>query len=279
MSSSLKVDKIGLVFDGKTSSLQLPLSASAGKKVWTISTTLSTTQNTADFAIYHQPCLIGIDTGGWQSDDFHLDTKNGNLFLFNGMSNSDSGTDTGIKINDEIQHNIVLTSDGTKFVLYCDGKKATESAITKALNSAYPITIGCSKPVEKVYSQLTLYDFKFYDSCLTGGKATTEKPIVDYEPDTVDFSNKYLADKSGNGNNSQAFQGTITSVDAKGNTPLVTINADIARKVSAELVNIYDISRTLKDNTIAVTNYYDISRKTNIDEITNYDIVLSFKLS
>ena len=146
--------KIGLVFDGETASVQLPLSVSAGKKVWTISTTLSTNQNTSSPKDYHQPCLIGVDTGGSASNDFHIDTENGNLFLFNGMGDYDTGTDTGIKINDEIQHNIVLTSDGSKLTLYCDGKKATESAITKALNTNFPITIGCSKPSECVYSQL-----------------------------------------------------------------------------------------------------------------------------
>ena len=229
--------KVGLVFDGETASLQLPLSVSAGKKVWTISTTLSTTQNTSSPKSYHQPCLIGIDTGGNKSDDFHIDTNSGNLFLFNGMGDYDSGTDTGIKINDGIQHNIVLTSDGSKFALYCDGKKATEVAIEKALHSDYPITIGCSKPSECVYSQLTLYDFKFYDSCLADGTATTEKTLVDYEPDETDFSNKYLTDKSGNGNNSQAFSGTITSVYA--NIVTTINNYDIARKVSNADYNCY----------------------------------------
>ena len=71
--------KVGLVFDGKTASVQLPTSASAGKKVWTISTTLSTNQNTSSPYTYHQPCLIGIDTIGNKSGDFHIDTSNGNL--------------------------------------------------------------------------------------------------------------------------------------------------------------------------------------------------------
>ena len=66
-------------------------------------------------------------------------------------------------------------------------------------------------------------------------------------------------------------------IDAKDNTSTSTLNIDIARKVSAELVNAYDIVRFVKDNTNTIILNADISRKTNIDEITNYDIARILK--
>ena len=56
------------------------------------------------------------------------------------------------------------------------------------------------------------------------------------------------------------------------NTNAIILNADISRKVSTELVNVYDIARTIQDNTKAIILNADSSRKTNIDEIANYDI-------
>ena len=67
--------------------------------------------------------------------------------------------------------------------------------------SADAFYIGCSKPYQSVFGQLTLYSFKLTKN----GKTVTE-----YEPTVKDATLKVLTDNSGNGNNATLYGNTYT---------------------------------------------------------------------
>ena len=70
--------------------------------------------------------------------------------------------------------------------------------------SAGALYIGCSKPGESVFGQLTLYSFKL---------TKNGKTVAEYEPTASDAEGKILTDNSGNGNNATLYGNTYTYKD------------------------------------------------------------------
>ena len=191
--------RIGLHFNGASGSyITLPKEILAGRTAFSVSMDFATTQNTGSSRVYNRPCLIGIDTSGYTSGDWHIDTKNGNLHLFDGMgvsgsygssvtwNNGDIGYDTGVKVNDGKKHNVKLVDDGAKFTIFVDGKECEEHpTVSKNCDEKNGITIACSRPGECVYSEMTLYDLVFYDEA--GAEIAKYEPTQDSYGDGIFF--------------------------------------------------------------------------------------------
>ena len=198
---------VALTFDGSTNYAKVPVSLTDVSD-WSAEITFTTTENDWSSRVYHQPCIFGYDTGGASSRDFHVDTRVGNLYVFNGLGNSsapvggkaswdngDCGVDTGIKVNDGKKHKVKVVSTTGKIEVYCDGTLATTVYPTTTL-SADAFYIGCSKPSESVFGHLTLYSF----SLTKNGKT-----VAEYEPTVEEAITDTITDNSGNGNNATLY--------------------------------------------------------------------------
>ena len=205
-------ETIPIDFDGSTNYASIPVSLTDVSD-WSAEITFTTTENRANSHIYNQPCIFGYDTGGATSRDFHVDTSDGNLYVFNGLGNSsasvggtaglengDCGVNTGIKVNDGKKHTAKVVSTTEKIEVYCDGTLATTVYPATTL-SADAFYVGCSKPSESIFGQLTLYSFKL---------TKNEKTVAEYEPTAEQVIFHILKDKSGNSNNASLYGGFHT---------------------------------------------------------------------
>lgn len=200
-------ETIPIEFNGLTNYAEIPVSLTDVSD-WSVEINFATTENRSNDKVYRQPCLFGYDTGGYSSRDFHVDTKNGKLYVFNGLGNSkvsvggtsindngDYGIDTGITVNDRKQHTVKAVSTANKLEIYCDNVLATTIYPTNALN-ANAFYIGCSKTSESIYGQLILYSFKLKKNGET---------VAEYEPTAEQVTFHILKDKSGNSNNASLY--------------------------------------------------------------------------
>lgn len=197
---------VALNFDGSTNYVKIPVSLT-NVSDWSAEIIFTTTENGSDNRVYHQPCLFGYDTPDFLSRDFHVDTKNGKLYIFGGLGgktpiggtptndNGDYGIDTGVTVNDGKRHTVKAVSTTGKLEVYCDNVLTTTIYPTKTLN-ADAFYIGCSKIGESVFGRLTLYSFKLTKS---------GKTVAEYEPTVKDAALKTLTDNSGNGNNATLY--------------------------------------------------------------------------
>lgn len=207
--TSISTTPVALNFDGKTNYAKIPVSLTDVSD-WSAEIKFITTENRSNDKIYRQPCLFGCDSAGVISQDFHVDTKNGKLYIFSGVGgempiggtltndNGDYGIDTGVTVNDGKRHTVKAVSTTDKLEVYCDNVLTTTIYPTKTLN-ANAFYIGCSKPSESVFGQLTLYSFKLTKS---------GKTVAEYEPTAKDAALKTLTDKSGNGNDATLYGNT-----------------------------------------------------------------------
>lgn len=271
----MKIKMVGILFDGATNYAKIPISLTDIWD-WSAEFTFSTTENRSEYDIYHQHCLFGYDTPGYLSRDFHVDVKNGNLYVFNGCGNSkspfggtanydnaDVGIDTGIKIQDGELHTIIVKSIENQIDVYCDDVLAT-TIYTKTTIRNDALYIGCSQIGEKVYGKLSLYGFKLIKHGLN---------VAEYLPDETQSKNKKLIDNSGNGNDATLYGNDYATeyryVDAPsksvdvlfdmsrkiGNT--ITQSSDTARRLVESLSTQQDTARTL---TASAVRYADTSR-------------------
>lgn len=234
--------RIGLHFSGASGSyITLPKEILAGRKAFSLSMDFATTQDSSSSMVYSRPCLIGVDTRGYTSGDWHIDTKNGNLHLFDGMGTSgsygssvtwdggDIGYDTGIKVNDGKKHNVKLVDDGAKFTIFVDGKECEEHpTVSKNCDEKNGITIACSRPGENVYSEMTLYALTLCDG--------DGREIAKYEPTKEDYEKGVLTDSVG----SYSASFDKSKVTAKVSLVTVSLAADIKRDArTTDLAPIY----------------------------------------
>ena len=171
-SSSLKIlDNKVINFDGSKDYASVPV-ALTDKNNWSIEIELATKETRSNSRIYRQPCILGVDTPGAVSRDFHIDVKNGNLHLFSGLGGTNStsqlncgtlsidthdyGWDTGIKINDGALHKINLTCKDNKLTLILDDNELGYLNIDRTVNGNV-LYLGASYPSERCFCQFDLY--------------------------------------------------------------------------------------------------------------------------
>lgn len=194
---------VGMTFNGKNNYAIIPVSLQSAD-IWSVEMVLSAAETSAGQKIYNQPCIFGVDTGGYCSGDFHIDLKAGRLHLFSGMAgkndvsqlscgsisvdNGDYGWDTGININDGKMYKIRLVMSDTILSLFLDDKYLgyINTARSIAPDKLY---LGSSYPGEKVFCQFNLFDFSL---------CVDEEMRARYLPSAEQFS--CLTDFSGNEN-------------------------------------------------------------------------------
>ena len=211
------MSRVGLHFNGTNAYCKIPVSVTSAQS-WEVTLSISTDSNNKyGNAIYNQPCIWGYDSRGYASKDFHIDLKNGNLYIFAGLggtntasqlnygtltkANNDCGWDTGIFIADSALHTIRAVYADNKITIYLDGTNLGY------FNTAYTIYssdlyLGCSKVGESKYAVYNLYDFNL--------KIDGVDSVI-YAPDDADIALNKLTDMSGNSNDGTLY-GTVSSV-------------------------------------------------------------------
>lgn len=258
--TSISTTPVALTFDGSTNYAKVPVSLTDVSD-WSAEITFTTTENRAKSHVYNQPCIFGYDTGGYTSRDFHVDTSGGNLYVFNGLGNSsdpvggtassgngDYGIDTGIKVNDGKKHTVKVVSTTGKIEVYCDRVLATTVYPATTL-SADAFYIGCSKPSESIFGQLTLYSFNLTKSGVL---------VASYQPTIKEALTGTLTDNSGNGNNAKLYGNSyayavvtedidfsLSADTSRAVQTITTVKADTNRAIAAH-IEAFDISADME---------------------------------
>lgn len=196
-----------LSFNGSDTRGEIPISLK-DKTNWEIEFTIASKETRSSSAIYHEPCIIGVDTAGYVSRDMHVDIMNGYLHLFSGLGGSNSvnnlpagsilntgsgdyGYRTSKYISDGKSHTIKVSLKDNKLGLIADGEDLGYLTVTNTLgNSSDTIYLGSSYPGERVYGQFDLFYLK-----------VTVDDVVQGEYDLKTINNDYIIDISGNSKN------------------------------------------------------------------------------
>ena len=268
--TSSSTTPVALNFDGKTNYAKIPVSLTDVSD-WSAEITFTTTENRSNNNIWCQPCLFGYDSNGAISRDFHVDTKNGKLYIFSGVGgetpiggtstndNGDYGIDTGVTVNDGKRHTVKAVSTTGKLEVYCDNVLTTTIYPTNTFN-ANAFYIGCSKPDTSAFGQLTLYSFK-----LTKNGSV----VAEYAPTAKDAALRTLTDKSGNGNDAALYGNTytysvVTEID-------FSFSADTSRAVQATTAVEADTCRTIAAHLADFDFSADAARTVHRAEIVGAD--------
>lgn len=260
---------VSINFDGKTNYAEIPVSLTDVSD-WSAEIIFETTENRSESNIYHQHCLFGYDTSGFLSRDFHVDTKNGKLYIFGGLGgkmpiggtptndNGDYGIDTGVTVNDGKRHTVKAVSTTGKLEVYCDNVLTTTIYPTKTLN-ANAFYIGCSKTGESVFGRLTLYSFKLKKN---------GSVVAEYEPTVRDAALRTLTDKSGNGNDATLYGNVYEykTVDI-----YFDLSSDTSRTVEATTAVVADTCRTIAAHLADFDFSADTARTVHRAEIVGAD--------
>lgn len=175
-----------LKFNGSNTYGIIPISLK-DKTNWEIELTISSKETRKGSQPYNQPCIIGVDTGGYRSRDAHLDIKSGYLHVFSGLSGGNSldalpsgseltssGGDYGYKttsfISNGEKHHVKFYLSGSKLGCVADGEDLGYLNVTRTLGyGSENIYIGLSYPGERVYCQFDLYHLRvIVDGVLQG---------------------------------------------------------------------------------------------------------------
>lgn len=237
----------GLVLDGKTNYMQVPISVTDAAN-WATEFTIKTTESRSGNRIWNSPCIFGCETPGGNSRDFLVEIKSGNLYIFNGLGNTkdpvggtltwnsgEAGIDTGIKINDGELHTIRMKYEIGKLQVYCDRVLATEiyPSYTLLSDSLY---FGSSFPSTKAFASFELYGAKIWRQ---------GELVAEYSPSIKQVTDNKLYDLSGKNNHAilygdpiKTVEGQVLSVDTSRHltcSKMLGISETIARNIAASI--------------------------------------------
>lgn len=244
----------GLVLDGKTNYVEIPTEVTDDVTNWSAEFTIKTSESKSGNSTYTNPCLFGYDTAGNDYRDFHIDTKNGFLYVYSGLGNakdpytngtfakgSDTvGVDTGIKINDGELHTICVRYAYNILRVYCDRILAVELYPMKTL-LANKLYFGSSFPNSKVFAALELYGAKIWKQ---------GELVAEYSPSIKQVEDNKLYDLSGKNNHATLYgnpiktvEGQVLSVDTSRHltcSKMLGISETLARDIVASVRQIQD---------------------------------------
>ena len=227
------MESVGLHFNGTNSLCTIPVSLSTATS-WSVTIVLATDQtDSSDVKIYRQACVFGYDSANYKSKDFHVDLKQGNLFIFSGLvgSNSSStinagtlsadggdyGWDTQRFIADGNIHLINVRFNNGRLTVFLDNENLGYLNATYSIDSS-SLYLGASFGGEKIYSRFDLYDFELL---------VNDSLVVNYQPTANALQSSQLVDNSGNNND-----GTLTGTFSVTSTQLTIDDFDIERDVT-----------------------------------------------
>ena len=299
------MNNIGLRFNGTNSYCEIPISVTNATS-WKVTITFIAHSTSSGSQIYNQPCMFGFDSGGYKSRDFHVDIKNGNLFIFSGLGGTnvasqlvygtltngsgDFGWDTQKYISDGVFHVVEVEVSYTenKLSVYLDNEYLGYLNIVNTINSNV-LYLGSSYTGEKKYAKFDLFEFELN---VDGNLA------VEYLPTETAVTTKSLTDSSGNNRNGVLYGDfSVVDISYATTTPklfittvpqetsvtpklfittvpystTVTINSDTKRSVYIEETTEFDTEREVTDGVTTVTLQTDTKRKVFVEYTINAD--------
>lgn len=164
-----------LHFNGTNTYVTIPVNVQT-ETSWKATIELSTTSTSSGSAIYNQPCIFGYDSGGYRSRDFHIDISGGNLYIFSGLSGTNSSsqlnygtlTTSGGDFGWNTQQSI---ADGNLHTIEVEASYSTNTItvtldsvnlgylnVVNTINSTY-LALGSSYNGERKYAEFDLKSF------------------------------------------------------------------------------------------------------------------------
>lgn len=237
----------GLVLDGKTNYIEIPVSLT-NILDWSAEFTIKTSESRSGDKVYNNPCIFGYDAKS-VGKDFHIDIKSGNLYIYTGTDNNKEpiggidissdgkyrGVDTGIKINDGELHTIYVKYTLGSLKIYCDHTFAAEFYPNTAILNDN-LYFGCSMVSQKVFATLELYGVKIWRQ---------GELVAEYSPSIKQVTDNKLYDLSGKNNHATLYgdpvktaEGQVLSVDTHRQltcSNMVGISETLARNIAASI--------------------------------------------
>ena len=182
-----------LHFNGTNTYVTIPVDVKTATS-WKVTIELSTTSTSSGSAVYNQPCIFGYDSNGYRSRDFHIDISGGNLYIFSGLSGTNSssqlnygtlttaggdfGWNTQQSIADGNLHTIEVEASYStnKITVTLDNVNLGYLNVVNTINSTY-LALGSSYASEKKYAE---FDLKSFAMDINGN------PAVEYTNFTAD---------------------------------------------------------------------------------------------
>lgn len=237
----------GLVLDGKTNYVEIPVSLTDIFD-WSAEFTIKTSESRSGNNIVNNPCLFGYDSREYASRDFHIDIKNGSLYIFSGLNNvkdpvggtiERSGNDisvcTDVNINDGELHTIRVKYTANSLRIICDHALIAEFYPQNTMSND-KLYFGCSMYQEKAFATLELYGAKIWKQ---------GELVAEYSPSIKQVTDNKLYDLSGKNNHATLYgdpvktaEGQVLSVDTHRQltcSNMVGISETLARNIAASI--------------------------------------------
>lgn len=164
-----------LHFNGIDTYCTIPLNVQTATS-WKVTIDFLTTSTKSGNQIYNQPCIFGYDSANYRSRDFHIDMSSGYLYIFSGLSgtnsssqlnygtlttnNGDFGWNTQQYIADGNIHTVIVEASyvTNRVTVTLDNVNLGYLNIVDTINSTY-LSLGSSYAGEKVYAEFDLKSF------------------------------------------------------------------------------------------------------------------------
>ena len=207
------------------------------------------------------------------SDDYDADRDVKYTYTLTG--NYSYGYNTGVKVNDNKKHRVILRSDGTNMQVYVDGVKCEKEIPVRANVSNYPITLGRKQDLSDYYADMNLYGARVYNRAIADAEIdnlSEDGLVAQYDHIT---SSTVIYDETGTGNNISVENATLVEYEPRFRESL---------DFSAQRIIKHSTSLDFSTHRLVMGKYTNISlncdtlRKNAIDTKTNIDTKVSIVL-
>ena len=245
--TSSSTTPVALNFDGKTNYAKIPVSLTDTAD-WSAEITFDTDgKGDNNLEVYLKNCLFGQElldsvSGG---RDFHVDVKDGNLYIFH-ENEKDSGNelvDTKIKVADGKQHTVKIVSNPSDngISVYCDGVYVNTVYVKGTDKKTVYMPTPCLGANGRDNPGAAHLHFSLHSFKLTKNGSV----VAEYAPTAKDAALKTLTDKSGNGNDATLYG---NAYEYKAVDILFNFSADTARAVEATTAVDADTCRMIAEH-------------------------------
>ncbi len=134
-----------LKFDGSNDYVSLSSSLTNGLSSFSVALWIKTSETGTCANYWECPCVMGVGTGGFASNDFSILTDSGNLSWYSGLGASGDNQEVlGKTVSDGEWHFIVVSNDGSNLDLYFDSEKVSSFSSDGSGLDSQPFYIGAN---------------------------------------------------------------------------------------------------------------------------------------
>ena len=202
--------------DGVNAYARVPAAATSGLSEFSFSFWVKTTESGSATNYWERPTLVGMEIFGFGADDFVVNTNNGFIGFFTGLSGpaDEVYLSTTTQINDNHWHQITVSNDGANASLYVDGVIEATLATGDALaNPAFFLGAQSNSGSPARRHSGDFDDFRFFDRALTTQELTDIHGLTDTDSVAITVNGVPTADAGGTYN---VDEGSTVSLDASG---------------------------------------------------------------